>query len=509
MYKINFIIFFLSVITQLSTSQTFRDVKVNSSIDKVQPMTGIVLWTDNIEKNNTDAISLEFSYMKYNDIVKQKGIYDWTVLENTLNSAASRNHQAIIRFYFVYPVDKPLRDGKTTVPDYIKNMEGYTDFKGKGDGSECYFPDWRNTELQNFTLEFYTKLAEKYDNDPRLAFLQTGFGLWAEYHTWSGEFTLNGTKYKESKMVGIGFPSKAYQETFLKHLNSVFINTPWSISIDASDGDYTPVEEKPELKNLNFGLFDDSFMSEEHDTWNKLNWQFFGSDKYRKSPAGGEFNYYTDADQKGVLEPKGWRGRTYEQASSQYHISYMIGNDQPKYRTMDRIKEAGMANGYKFNVESFKVSDLESKVIVKNIGVAPIYHDAFVTVNGVKSNESLKHLYPGESKEYSIMSGGDNPILTITSDRLLPGQTIQFKGNTTAEMPENKTNQIQYKIIGKQLYISTEEIQNKIKITDLTGKTLLNKIIYNGENIIPLKNFHTGIYILEISSCCKKKIYLD
>jgi hypothetical protein len=200
----------------------------------------------------------------------------------------------------VYPKDAPYRDGKTTVPDYIKNLSGYTEFKGKGDGAECYFPDWRNTELQEFVMDFYVAFAEKYDNDPRLAFVQTGFGLWAEYHTWSGEFKLNGTTYKEANMVGIGFPSKEFQEKFLTKLASVFEKTPWNISIDAADEDYTPMAEIPALKDLGFGLFDDSFMSEEQDSYNKLNWNFFGTERYKKYPAGGEFNFYTEADQKGV-----------------------------------------------------------------------------------------------------------------------------------------------------------------------------------------------------------------
>jgi hypothetical protein len=30
-------------------------------------------------------------------------------------------------------------------PDYIKNLSGYAEFKGKGDGAECYFPDCIDT----------------------------------------------------------------------------------------------------------------------------------------------------------------------------------------------------------------------------------------------------------------------------------------------------------------------------------------------------------------------------
>lgn len=482
------------------SGESFRPVETASEITSVQPMTGIVLWSDN-EKNETDAISLEYSYMKYNDVVKQKGVYDWTVLENLLNDIASRNHQAVIRFYFVYPKDAPYRDGKTTVPDYVKNLPGYTEFKGKGDGAECYFPDWRNTELQDFALEFYAAFAEKYDNDPRLAFVQTGFGLWAEYHTWSGEFKLDGKTYKESKMVGIGFPSKEYQEKFLSKLNSVFVKTPWSISIDAADEDYTPMTEKPALKELGFGLFDDSFMSEEQESYNRLNWNFFGQDRSNRSPAGGEFNYYTTADQKGVLDPAGWRGRTYEQAAAQYHITYMIGNDQPDYRSMSRIKEASMASGYKFKLESFLVSDTESKITMKNTGVAPIYYDAYVAVNGVRSTESLKGLSPGEQKEFTVYSGGDAPTVSIECDRLLPGQRIEFEGNKKQGSSVSNVNKEDLTIVVNHDDIHADNLTGSalLKITDIKGIPVKSKILDPNNNSLNISDIPSGIYLYNIS----------
>ena len=47
----------------------YKPLALVSKIKSVQPMTGIVLWTDN-PKNNTDAVALEYSYMLYKDIVK-------------------------------------------------------------------------------------------------------------------------------------------------------------------------------------------------------------------------------------------------------------------------------------------------------------------------------------------------------------------------------------------------------------------------------------------------------
>ena len=184
--------------------ESFHPVSLKSRITHVQPMTGIVLWSTS-EHNRTDAVQLEYSYMKYNEVVKRKGVYDWQVMDRLLHDVAGRGHQAIVRFYFVYP-------GKeATVPDYIKALPGYEQIHGKSERRETGFADWSHPELKRFTLEFYENLAARYDRDPRLAFVETGFGLWAEYHIYDGPMQLGKT-----------FPDKSFQAEFARHLARVF-----------------------------------------------------------------------------------------------------------------------------------------------------------------------------------------------------------------------------------------------------------------------------------------------
>lgn len=386
----------------------FRDIPLHSTITDVQPMTGIVLWTDNGERAS-DAIQLEYSYMLYNSVVPSQSTYNWTTVDNLLDAVAGRGHQAVLRFRFVYP------GYQTSVPDYIKDLSDYNETVGQSEGRTTSFPDWTHAELQRFTLEFYERFAERYDADPRLAFIQTGFGLWAEYHIYDGPFVLGET-----------FPSKTFQTAFFRHLDTVFTETPWSISIDAADDTYSPFSQNQSLLDIHFGLFDDSFMHEEHWDYNADCWAFFGANRHLHSPGGGEFSYYTDYDQQHVLDVDGMYGVTFEEAASDFQITYMIGNDQPDYQTMARIRDAGMACGYRFTISSFRASSDSSIVEVRNDGVAPMYYDAFVTVNAVRSEESLRFLAPGASITCHVASGGQSPALTIESDRLVPGQTIQY-----------------------------------------------------------------------------------
>jgi len=390
-------------------SETLRDFPLQSHIQHVQPMTGIVFWEDS-GRNETDAIQLEYSYMRYGDIVSRKGEYDWAPVDKKLQDIAGRKHQAILRFYFVYPGDP------TTVPAYIKALPYYRETTALSEKKTTGFPDWSHPELKRFVKEFYTRFAEHYDRDPRLAFLQTGFGLWAEYHIYDGPLKLGGT-----------FPDKEFQAEFLRHMAATFKFTPWSISVDAADEEVTPLAGNTELLDLPFGLFDDSFLCKQHVKENEQNWNALDRERLRRSPGGGEFSYYNKRDQKLALAPNGPNGVSFETAAREFHISYMIGSDQPQYQSMARIQQAGLACGYKFRVLKFQVGDHSARVTVANEGIAPIYHDAFAAVNGVRAGGSLKGLAPGESATFDIASGGASPRLTIESDRLVPGQHIEFE----------------------------------------------------------------------------------
>lgn len=397
-------------------AEVFAPISLQSEITEVQPMTGIVIWESSwnshaVKQNGN--IQLEYSYISPASIVTARSTYDWAAFDAFLDRIAGRGHQAIVRFYYTYP------GRQTAVPNYIKNLPGYDEEVGTTEGQATYFPDWSHPELQRAHLEFYEKFAERYDDDPRLAFLQVGFGLWGEYHIYEGP-----------RVLGVNFPSKTFQTTFLNQMARDFKKLHWSVSIDAASSTYSPFSQDAALKALKFGNFDDSFMHQNHSGYNTQSWNFFDhTTRYHTSPHGGELSYYSDFDQENALNPGGIYGRTYEQLSAQFHISYMIGNDQPEHQSVARIKEAGMANGYKFEILSFEASPTRSIVEVGNFGIAPIYYDAFVAINGVRATDSLLGLWPGQTRSFTIPSGGPAPTLTIESDRLVSTQKIQFRAN--------------------------------------------------------------------------------
>ena len=466
----------------------FAELHIDSVPHHVQPMTGIVFWQDQYQNKIQDASSLEFSYMLFNDVVSEQGVYDWSKVESKLNDIASRHHQAIFRFRYVYVGEE------TSVPDYIKALPDYHETEGISEGETTWFPDWTNQELKDFTLDFYTHFAQRYDNDPRLAFIEVGFGLWAEYHIYDGPFILGQT-----------FPSKAFQESFFNHLDTTFVTTPFMISIDAASDEYSPFAEVPALLDIPFGLFDDSFMHEGFDEpgeYNTESWNFFDRNRYQVAPAGGEFSYYTSYDQQHVLDyPDGPYGKPFEYFANDFHITFIIGNDQAIYQTPARIKQASMAAGYLFKITSFLSKQDSSIVTVKNVGVAPFYYDAYVSVDGIRSTVSLKYLLPGDSIICPVSAGGSQPVLTIESDRLVEGQVIEYLG-TENHLGITKPN----KNSGFMIYPNPVEKGSPVYLKASDNKMKTYSMMSSTGQIVDFGSFYRQISINTTS--LKKGLYI-
>ena len=388
-------------------------VPLEASITHVQPMTGIVLWNTSSAVRQR-YVQLEYSYMLYSDVCREKDVYDWSPVEKILKEAAGRGHQVVLRFRYTYP------GYSCAVPDYIKSWPGYEATHAKSEGRNTEFPDWRCDELQRFHMEFHRRFAERYDKDPRLAFVEIGFGLWAEYHIYDGPC-----------IIGRTFPSHDFQAQFLPKMDEWFQDTPWLFSIDAADSKYAPFHKQKSLLELGFGNFDDSFMCEDWDGYNWSSWSFFGRDRYKKGPAGGEFSYYSDYDQKHVLDKGGMYGRKFEDVVAKVHMSFIIGNDQPGKQTVARIEEAAMSMGYRFEIREYRIVEGKSAWIrIANVGVAPIYRDAYLQVEGVRSRESLRSLMPGEEMCVTIpCKASASSVPVIACDHLVAGQQIEYQAH--------------------------------------------------------------------------------
>lgn len=440
----------LSLTTVALQAQEWMAVELQRAVTHPQPMTGLVLWPEEAEDRDATyggSIQLEFSYCLPCKVVTGCNadgtiIYDWTWFENILNSAASRGHQLIARFRYEYPsgTDVDGKKGTTAVPQYIKDRDDYHETYAKNPGGDgpTYYADWSNAELMRFTKQFYTDFAQRYANDPRLAFLEVGFGHWSEYHI-----------YGTTLQFGVNFPTKAYQKEFFLHMKNVMGNLPWLVSIDAADDYYTPFVDDSELMALTFGLFDDSFMHKTHeigtsDGYNEECWNAIGKGtRWQTGVCGGEISYYSSSDQKNFLNPAGMYGHTWEEQAAKYHITFMIANDAPgsTYGTPARFREASMASGYHLVVTSLETDGVSTRLTVTNSGIAPLYRDAFFAIGDIRSETSLKGLLPYQELTVIIPATMSTPDdLHIVSDNILPAQKIEFDADLQGAAPTGITS---------------------------------------------------------------------
>ena len=400
---------------------------LTASLPVCAALKGIVLWPHQARRRPdlSAAISLEFAYALPSDVVSSTNaagaiVCDWSKFDALLDDIASRGHQAVVRFRYAYPGEKTggVR-GATAVPAYIKSSPGYKETFAADPGGDgpTYYPDWSSSALEEFTLSFYREFAARYDSDPRLAFVQAGFGHWAEYHT-------SGTETK----LGRNFPSMDFQRRFFDLLAKSFLETPWMVSIDAAgrDGKRSPAPEFA-ANGLAFGLFDDSFMCRKHDVvdgkggWNERNWNAFGADHWKSAPHGGEISYYSSRDQREFLDPKGLYGTTWAQAAAKYHMTFVIANDSPRgpFATPERFRSAARECGPDLVASEVKPRQGGVEVTVRNDGVAPPYHDLGVAVGGKPADGTLKGLLPGESRVLFARGASSDGAVTLVSKKLL------------------------------------------------------------------------------------------
>ena len=404
------LLFAIGIPPSVGQEEEFRSVELRAQVDEVQPMTGLVLWSDN-DAIDQAPVQLEFAYFNYAQIVTARGTYDWTPLDELLEQVGSRGHQLVLRWYDTY-VGRP-----TGIPTYVTELPGYRPTHGESEGQPTEFPDWSHPEARRFLFDFFREFATRYDRDPRIAFLQVGFGLWSEYHIYDGPLELGRT-----------FPTLEMQSDFTRHLESILPETRWMVSVDAAN-DWAPFAESAELLELSFGLFDDSFNHAKHSEENEPNWNRFGRERWQRAPMGGEFSFFETADQRRALAPDGPHGTAFETQAARFHVSFIVGDDQPRFHPFDRLRNAGLACGYRFRVTRFEASEDASRIEIENCGIAPIYYDAFPAIDGVRATRSLLGLLPGQRALFEVPAGGQAPKLSIECDRLVAGQRIGFEAN--------------------------------------------------------------------------------
>ncbi len=319
--------------------------------------------------------SMEFFYIPLNAIWTAKNNFDFSELEEHIEAIKSRGHQTVFRVYLDYP-DGNAKDGSPAdgTPSFFWS-EGIEKIKYHHPDSnkDFYFPDYTNQKCIDLLTTFIEKLGQKYDGDPRLAYIFCGLiGHWGEWHNYYYTTTYNTD---EDKM-----PSDEQQTQLYKAFSENFTKT----------FTLTRYPTSPCLLNYkNIGFHDDSFTEDTYDE--TKSWYFMSmlessgqTERWKITPIGGEFR---PENQLPFLNGKKYKSyyQDYDKCVELTHASSMMYDEAfYDFRTKDQRKRAWTASkklAYDLYCSFASVSlskdkkTLSLQISITNKGIAPFYYN--------------------------------------------------------------------------------------------------------------------------------------
>lgn len=352
-------------VAQLPTSAIIRLPAADSPIDN--PLKGLVPYAN--PPANRFPHSMEFTYLHLSQLVTGPGEYEFRVLEQRLDEIASRGNQTVFRVVLEYPGRSGL------IPDYLlkQGLKVHRYRQSESDSkSWVETPDYHDPGLQKCLQNFIQTLGDRYDGDPRIAYITAGLlGIWGEWHNYPREDL---------------WASKALQLKVMRQYQKSFTRTPILLRYPAADED----EQYAANRLFPLGYHDDSFayataISNQQGTgWYFMNRmrQAEALEKWRQVPIGGEIRpevWGCCFDPKSCTPP----GQSFATCRQQTHVTWLMDSGMfrkaPSPRRRGNAEEQVRQMGYDFRISQLETRKLgkstyQIDLSLRNQGIAPFYH---------------------------------------------------------------------------------------------------------------------------------------
>lgn len=336
--------------------------------------------------------SMEFNYLPLSALVNGPKSFDWEPLENLLDDIAGRRHQAVFRIWMEYP---GRNDG---IPSYLEKQglkvtEWLNTNTDPFPRQKVRTPDYSDPRLRKLLKDFVAAMGAKYDDDPRIGYITAGLlGTWGEWHTYPREELM---------------ADKEVQTEIMDAYEAAFSRTPILLRYPAGDSAWAHAPNH----RRRFGYHDDSFAWATLDTGRtEDNWFFVPAlkaaghqavSKWKTSPIGGEIR----PEVWGQIfddRPKHKQAQNFSECVRQTHATWLMDTGMFERRqSSNRIRNAVrqvQQMGYEFHIESCQIdrhaSGADVKIVVKNTGVAPFYHNWKTELAAVTNGGAVIRRFP-------------------------------------------------------------------------------------------------------------------
>ena len=323
--------------------------------------------------------SLAFALLYWNDVEKEKDVYDFAAFEADNHFEHLRTHN--IKLVLRIVSDYPGAPGHIDIPKWL-----YEEMNEAGTHYDAGFaPDYQHPYFIERHGLLVRAVAQQYDSSPDVAFVQLGsLGHWGEWHNVN--------------IPGGYFPPASVTDAYVRQYADAFKNKiiqmrrPFSI-----------------MNEIDIGLFNDMLGHAGQTNWLIEEIQRFGlGDSYLYAPMGGEFaSTYDVSDYFGTM---------YEEVKKMFiaaNVTYAgcLPPTDAKYQEnrLDLLKTMG----YRLYVSSATytpVTELnkaaEFYLTLKNTGTAPFYYQWPFYLLIYDENGHLVLKYEFEDWARDIFPGG-------------------------------------------------------------------------------------------------------
>lgn len=340
--------------------------------------------SDSAEKDDVlQYVSVGYNRFNWNQVEPTEGVYDWSVIDEFINKWDALGKKAA----FGIACASSTNTASYLTPKWVFDAGAeYTTFTTSNGGTQ-YVPVWNDeiflAKLDNFTKAF----AEKYDGDPRIAFIDVrSYGNFGETHT-SGLTGSAGISANDEKK-HIDIAAKYFKKTQLMlctaNTGEQGIKTEYAV-------------------NNGIGLRTDSIMSGNYSETHRLD------DAYGKEPTVFEFvnsysnmkaladNYGSESNDNGH-----WNEDRYLSSFFVGKPSYMdlgqYNNDSEVFIQDNRELIELLSNkmGYHFVLKSMNIPESISAGKTFNVdaewinkGVAPLYEECYPALAVLDNNNRV------------------------------------------------------------------------------------------------------------------------